>query len=159
MSQEKCRRRYILAYPTQFLVIIRLVPGNVVMVATDMYGKSSYGSGYTELRESMTFLPFLFSYYDNFCYIYFPQLFCHLLMFYFQVKVNKVNMCTIFLFIRVLIFFVCVYNSNRYGTATASGKEFSMASIYDFQSLRFVIEGFFWDALAGINLFFYIFLV
>ena len=61
MSQAKCRRRYILAYPTQFLIMIRLVPGNVVMVATDMYGKSSYGSGYTELGESMKFLPFLFS--------------------------------------------------------------------------------------------------
>ena len=32
------------------------------MVATDMYGKSPYGSGYTELRESMTLLPFLFSF-------------------------------------------------------------------------------------------------
>ena len=55
-------------------------------------------------------------------------------------------MCIIFLFVRVLIFFV--YDSNRYGTAAASGKEFSMASIYDFQSLPFVIEGFVWDVLA-----------
>ena len=27
-----------------------------------MYGKSPYGSGYTKLRESMTFLQFLFSF-------------------------------------------------------------------------------------------------
>ena len=27
-----------------------------------MYGKSPYGSGYTKLRESVTFLPFLFSF-------------------------------------------------------------------------------------------------
>ena len=32
------------------------------MVATGMYGKSPYKSGYTELRESMTFLPVLFSF-------------------------------------------------------------------------------------------------
>ena len=44
------------------------------MVATDMYGKSPYGSGYTELRESMTFLPFLYSFLIinlcNFSYIF-----------------------------------------------------------------------------------------
>ena len=38
------RRRYDLAYSTQFLIRRRLVPGNVVMVATDMYGKNPYGS-------------------------------------------------------------------------------------------------------------------
>ena len=60
LGQAQCQRRYIIAYSTQFLIKIRLVPGNVVM-ATDMYGKSPYGSGYTELRESMTFLLFLLS--------------------------------------------------------------------------------------------------
>ena len=35
---------------------IRLVPGNVVMVATDMCGKSpSRGSGYMGLRENIYF--------------------------------------------------------------------------------------------------------
>ena len=65
--------RDILAYSTQVLFRIRLVPGNVVIFATDMYGKSPHGSGYTELRESTTFLPFLFSFlitnFYNFCYI------------------------------------------------------------------------------------------
>ena len=74
LCEAQCRRRYILAYSTQFLIRIRLVPGNAVMVATDMYGKSPYGSGYTELRESMTFLPFLFSFlinsFYNFSYIF-----------------------------------------------------------------------------------------
>ena len=39
---------------------IILSPGNVIMVATDLYGKSPYGGGYTELRESMTFCHFCF---------------------------------------------------------------------------------------------------
>ena len=44
-----------LAYSTQFIIlIIRLVPGNVVMVATDMCGKiPSRASGYMELHENM----------------------------------------------------------------------------------------------------------
>ena len=44
-----------LAYSTQFIIlIISLVPGNVVMVATDMCGKSpSRASGYMELHENM----------------------------------------------------------------------------------------------------------
>ena len=34
-------KKNFLAYPTQFIfLVIRLVPGNVVMVAIDMYGKS-----------------------------------------------------------------------------------------------------------------------
>ena len=43
------------AYSTQFIFfIIRLVPGNVVMVAIDMWGKApSRGSGYMELHEYM----------------------------------------------------------------------------------------------------------
>ena len=61
-GQAQCRRRYILPYSTQFLIRIRYVPGNVVMVATDIYGKSPPRSGYTELRESMTFISFLFSF-------------------------------------------------------------------------------------------------
>ena len=42
------RKETFLAYSTQFVsLIIRLVPGNVVMVAIDMRGKSpSPGSGY-----------------------------------------------------------------------------------------------------------------
>ena len=44
------------------------------MIATDIYGESPYGSGYTELRESMTFLIFLFSFliinFYNFSYIF-----------------------------------------------------------------------------------------
>ena len=32
------------------------------MVATDMYGESPYGRGYTKLRESITFLPYLFGF-------------------------------------------------------------------------------------------------
>ena len=54
LGQAQCRRRYILAYSTQFLIRIRLVPGNVVMVATDMYRKRPYGSGYTEFRKKNT---------------------------------------------------------------------------------------------------------
>ena len=44
-----------LPYSTQFVfLMIRLVPGNVVMVTTDMCGKSPItGSGYMELRENM----------------------------------------------------------------------------------------------------------
>ena len=44
-----------LAYSTQFIfLIIRLVPGNVVMVVIDMCGKAlSRGSGYMELHENM----------------------------------------------------------------------------------------------------------
>ena len=37
---------------------IRLLPGNVVMAATDMDRKSPYGSGDAELRKSMTFYHF-----------------------------------------------------------------------------------------------------
>ena len=47
------------------------------MVATDMYGKSPYGSGYTELHESVTFLQFLFSFliinFYNFSFIFTPH--------------------------------------------------------------------------------------
>ena len=50
-----------MAYSTQFVIRTRLVPRNMVMVATVMYIKSPYGSRYTELRESMNFLPFLLS--------------------------------------------------------------------------------------------------
>ena len=60
-----------LAYSTQFIfLIIRLAPGNVVMVAIDMCGKSpsrgnggGEGSGYMELSENMFYLLcFLFIY-------------------------------------------------------------------------------------------------
>ena len=48
-------REGFLAYSTQFIfLIIRLVPGNVVMVVIDMCGKAlSRGSGYMELHENM----------------------------------------------------------------------------------------------------------
>ena len=51
-----------MAYSAQLVIRIRLVPRNMVMVTTVMYVKSPYGSGYTELSESMNFLPFLFSF-------------------------------------------------------------------------------------------------
>ena len=35
--------RYILAYSIQFLIRIRIVLGNVVMAATDIYGKALMG--------------------------------------------------------------------------------------------------------------------
>ena len=41
--------RYILAYSTKVIIRIRLIPGNMVMVATDMYGKSPYGKGYADI--------------------------------------------------------------------------------------------------------------
>ena len=51
-----------LTYSTQFVfLVIRLVPGNVVMAAIDMCGKTpSQGSGYMELDETMCILIFQF---------------------------------------------------------------------------------------------------
>ena len=44
----------LLPYSTQFIfLIIRLLHGNVVMVAIDMCGAPSQGSGYMELCENM----------------------------------------------------------------------------------------------------------
>ena len=51
-------KEIFLAYSTQFVFLtIRLVPGNVVMVAIDMWGKNPItGRGYIELRENMCIL-------------------------------------------------------------------------------------------------------
>ena len=71
-----------LVYSTRFIfLIIRLVPGNVVMVAIDMCGKSlPRGSGYMELREKLhfMFLVYLFiSLFNNiFTFLYLQCLIC-----------------------------------------------------------------------------------
>ena len=132
------------------------------MIATDMYGKSPYGSGYTELRESMTFLPLLFSFliinFYNFSYI-FTLHHCSVICWDFILRLIRLDMCIIFLFVSVIILFV--YDSDRYGTAATSGKELFMITIYWFQSLLFVIGGFVWYVLAAPYppLFLYFFIV
>ena len=113
------------------------------MVATDMYGKSPYGSGYTELRESMTFLPFLFSFlinsFYNFSYI-FTLHHCSNICWDFILRSICLDMCIVFLFVSVIILFVC--DSDRYGTAATSGKELFMIAIIDSIRCFFVIGGF-----------------
>ena len=137
----------ILAYSTQFLTRIRLVPGNVVMVGNDMYGKNPYGIGYTELRESMTFLPFLFSF-----LIFITSVNIFTLHHYFAIcwdfilSLIRLDMCIIFLSVSVIILFV--YDSDRYGTAATSGMELFMITIFWFQSLLFIIGRFVWYVLA-----------
>ena len=132
------------------------------MVATDMYGKSPYGSGYTESRESMTFLPFLFSFliinFYNFSYT-FTFHHCSAIYWDFILRLIRLDMCIIFLSVSVIILFV--YDSDRYGTAATSGKELFMITIYWFQSLLFVIGGFVWYVLAAPYppLFLYFFIV
>ena len=60
LGQAWHRRRSYLAYSTHLIEDIRLAPGNVVMVATDMCRKSpSRGSGYMGLRENI-FLTIFF---------------------------------------------------------------------------------------------------
>ena len=54
-------------------------------------------------------------------------------------------MCTIFLFVSFIILFI--YNIDRYGTAANVSKVASYDN-YLFQSLLFVIGGFFWYVLA-----------
>ena len=49
-------------------------------------------------------------------------------------------MCLVFPFVSVVLAFV--YDSDRHGTAAASGKKLFMITIYWFQSLLFVIGGF-----------------
>ena len=132
------------------------------MVATDMYGKSPYVSGYAELRESMTFLPFLLSFliinFYNFSCI-FTLHHCSAICWDFILRLIRLDMCIIFLFVSVIILFV--YDSDRYGTAATSGKELFMITIYWFQSLLFVIGGFVWYVLAAPYppLFLYFFIV
>ena len=41
----------------KFLIRIRLVPWNTVIVTTDLYGKNLYGRGYTQVRKVTIFLP------------------------------------------------------------------------------------------------------
>ena len=127
MGLALCRMRYILAYSTQFLIRIRLVPGNVVMVATNMYGKSPYRCGYTELRKSMIFLPFLFSFliinFYNFSYI-FTLNHWSAICWNFILRLICLDMCIMLLFVSVTILFV--YDSDRYGTAATSEKELSI---------------------------------
>ena len=142
----------VLAYSTKILIRIRLVPGNVVMVATDMCGKSPYRSKYTKLRESTTFLPFLFSFlvftFYNFCYI-FILLHCSAICWDFILRLICSGMCVIFLFVSVIILFI--YDSDRYGTAVTSVEELFMKTIYELQLLHFIIGGFVWDVLAVPN--------
>ena len=132
------------------------------MVATDMYRKSPHGSRYTELRESMTFLAFLFNFliinFYNFSYICTLH-HCSAIRWDFILRLIRLDMCIIFLFVSVIILFV--YDSDRYGTAATSGKELFMITIYLFQSLLFVIGGFVWYVLAAPYppLFLYFFIV
>ena len=119
------------------------------MATTDMYRKSPCGSGYMELREGMTFLPFFFSFliinFYNFSYV-FTLHHCSAICWDFILRLIRFDMCLIFLFVSVIIVFV--YESDRYGTAATSGKELFIITIYWFQSLLFVIGGFVWYILA-----------
>ena len=115
------------------------------MVASGMYGKSSYGSGYTESRESMTFLPFLFSFLIINIYT-FTFHHCSAIYWDFILRLIRLDMCIIFLSVSVIILFV--YYSDQYGTAATSGKELFLITIYGFQLLLFVIGGFVCYVLA-----------
>ena len=119
------------------------------MVGNDMYGKSPCGNWYTELREIMTFLPFLFSFlmidFNKFSYI-FTLHHCSAICWVFILRLIRLDMCIIFLFVSVIVFFV--YDSDRHGTAATSEKELFMITIYWFQSLLFVIRWFVWYVLA-----------
>ena len=131
------------------------------MVATDMYGKSPYVSGYAELRESMTFLPFLLSFliinFYNFSCI-FTLHHCSAICWDFILRLIRVDVCLVLLFVSVVI--VSVYDSDRYGIAATSGKELFMITIHKFQSLLFVIGGFVWYVLTvPYTPLFYIFLL
>ena len=81
------------------------------MAAADMYGKSPYESGYTKLRGSMTFLPFLFSFliinFYNFSYIF-----------------------TLHHGSAICVIILIVYDSDQHGTAATSGKELFVITIY-----------------------------
>ena len=118
------------------------------MVSTDTK-KSPYGSGYTELRESMTFLAFLFSFliinFYNFCYT-FTLHHCSAICWDSILRLFRLDMCIIFLFVSVIILFV--YDNDRYGTAATSWKHLFMITLSWFQSLLFVIGGFVWYVLA-----------
>ena len=121
------------AYLTHFLIRVRLVPGNVVMVATDMYAKSPYGSGHTRLRKSMTFLPFFFRFSVIAFIISVMFLLCTIVLpfpeIYIKVDLFR-NVRYIYFFVIVIIFFV--YDDNRYGTVAMSGVEPLLTIIYRF---------------------------
>ena len=89
------------------LLLLRLETGKVVMVATDMYRISPYGSAYTELRESMTFLPFSFSFliinFHNFGYIFALHHYSAI-CWDFILRLICFDTCIIFLF-----YFLCCY--------------------------------------------------
>ena len=119
------------------------------MVATDTYGKSSYGSGYAKSRESMTFLPFLFSFLIINIYSFsytFTFHHCSAIYWDFILRLIRLDMCIIFLSVSVIILFV--YDSDWYETAATSEKELFMITTL-FQSLLSVIEGFVWYVLAA----------
>ena len=119
------------------------------MVATDMYGKNLYGSGYTELRKSITFLSFLFGFliinFYDFSYIFTLQN-CSTICWDSIVRLIRLDMCTIFLFFSVIILFV--YDIYRYGTA-ANVSKVAFNNNYLFYSLLFAIGGFAWYDLAA----------
>ena len=102
------------------------------MVATDMYGKSPYRSGYTESRKSVTSLRFLLSFlivkFYNFSYI-FTLHHCSAICWGFILRLIRLDMCIIFLFVSVIIVFV--YDSDGYRTDATSGKW----ALYDYYIL------------------------
>ena len=119
------------------------------MVATDMYGKSPYGSGYTKLCKIMTFLSFLFSFlffiFYNAYYIFILH-HCSTSLWDFILMLICLDISATVLFVFVIILFI--YDSGRYGTVAISGEQLFMTTIYGFQSLRFEVGGFVWDILA-----------
>ena len=105
-----------------------------------------------ELRESMAFLPFLFSFliinFYNLSYI-FTLHHCSAICWVFILRLIRLDMCIIFLFVSAIIIFV--YDSDRYGTAATSGKGLFMITIYGFQPFLFLIGVFFWYVLAVLD--------
>ena len=95
---------------------IGLVPGNVAMVAIDMYGKA-FGSGYMGLRERMYFINFV--YYINikvFHFIYF-SLFLFIYLFPFCLHATSAlykPITILFYFVLLNVFEILVYFWNFY---------------------------------------------
>ena len=113
------------------------------MVATDMYGKSPYGSTYTKLRKRATILPLLFRFliitFYSFCYFF--TLYRRSATFWdFILRLICLDLCAIFFFVSVIILFGFRWWS--YGTAGASGARLLEKVINGFHSLPFVIWGF-----------------
>ena len=103
------------------------------MVATDMYAKSPYGSGYTRLRKSMTFLPFFFRFSVIAFIISVMFLLCTIVLpfpeIYIKVDLFR-NVRYMYFFVIVIIFFV--YDDNQYGTVAMPGVEPLLTIIYRF---------------------------